>query len=398
MFVTGVSHDNAGSGDYATVAYDSITGEQRWAARYDGPLGGDDNAVALAVSADGAKVFVTGSSQGSTGTYDYATVTYDASTGHTLWVARYEGQREDRAVAIAASPNGSTVFVTGSSEDQFARSQFATFAYRASDGKQLWIAIYAGRSDSSVHAMVLSPDGSRVYVGGNTYRRHQAFTVVSYNTSNGSSVWVMSDGVGRRRNRVTALGISPDGTRLFVTGWLIGHSGNHDYGVVAHRASTGVRLWFSRYDGTGHRIDDALAVAVSPDGSTVFVTGRSKGASSYDIETLAYYARTGHTRWFARYDHGSTDDGYAVAVSPNGSKVFVTGRSRNSVSGFNYVTVAYRATTGKPVWSRSLAGDRSDIGATAMCLSPVGSTVFVTGGSAGSNGYDDFVTVAYPAQ
>jgi hypothetical protein len=46
---------------------------------------------ALGVSPDGTTVFVSGTSIGRDGSFDYATVAYDASTGHGLWLARYNG-------------------------------------------------------------------------------------------------------------------------------------------------------------------------------------------------------------------------------------------------------------------------------------------------------------------
>jgi hypothetical protein len=58
------------------VTYDALTGVQLWVKGYTGPGNGNNVATAIGVSPDGTKVFVTGHSLGSTGTYDYATVAY----------------------------------------------------------------------------------------------------------------------------------------------------------------------------------------------------------------------------------------------------------------------------------------------------------------------------------
>jgi hypothetical protein len=74
--VTGTSIGSTGSPDEATVAYDASAGAQLWLKRYNGPAGADDYAYALAVSPSGSAVFVTGESFGSTSSFDYATVAY----------------------------------------------------------------------------------------------------------------------------------------------------------------------------------------------------------------------------------------------------------------------------------------------------------------------------------
>lgn len=43
------------------------------------------------MSPDGSEVFVTGYSIGNRTSYDYATLAYDASTGDQLWLRRYNG-------------------------------------------------------------------------------------------------------------------------------------------------------------------------------------------------------------------------------------------------------------------------------------------------------------------
>jgi hypothetical protein len=73
--VTGDSQGAGTGADYATIAYRALTGRKGWERRYDGPGGGDDDAHSLRVSPDGTAVFVTGSSLG-VSYPDYATLAY----------------------------------------------------------------------------------------------------------------------------------------------------------------------------------------------------------------------------------------------------------------------------------------------------------------------------------
>ena len=78
---------------------------------HDGPANqhSGDEAFAVAVSPDGSKVFVTGSSYGGFKTHDdYATVAYEASTGSKLWVSRYDGPNylSDGAASVRGQPEG----------------------------------------------------------------------------------------------------------------------------------------------------------------------------------------------------------------------------------------------------------------------------------------------------
>src|SRR2546427_479569 len=78
-----------------------------WARRDGGPGNGDGEAWGVGVSPDGSRVLVTGGSLGSTGHFDYATIAYDASTGATQWLARYNGpaaNTDNFAYALGVSP------------------------------------------------------------------------------------------------------------------------------------------------------------------------------------------------------------------------------------------------------------------------------------------------------
>jgi hypothetical protein len=59
---------------------------------------------------------------------------------------------------------------------------------------------------------------------------------------------------------------------------------------------------------------------------------------------VAYSAATGGQRWVSRYAGPSNGSSSAccVAVGPVGTRVFVTGGSYGGTTGIDYATVAYR--------------------------------------------------------
>lgn len=72
--------------DYATIKYNGATGQQQWVGRYDGPDNGSDAAMALALDSAG-NVYVTGSSEGSGSSFDYATIKYGTAGKGVLGTA-----------------------------------------------------------------------------------------------------------------------------------------------------------------------------------------------------------------------------------------------------------------------------------------------------------------------
>ena len=99
-----------------------------------------------------------------------------------------------------------------------------------------------------------------------------------------------------------------------------------------------------------------------------------------------------------RSDHegGGLDFAYAVAVSPNGRRAFVTGFSIVAGSAADYATIGYDTATGAQVWARRYNGaaNRDDAGSD-LVVSPRGNRVFVTGTSTGATSGQDYATIAY---
>jgi hypothetical protein len=406
VFVTGTVSGSMGYFDYGTVALDASTGTELWAKRYNGPANSDDYAEELGVSPDGSKVFVTGESFGSA-SFDFATVAYDASTGAKLWAKRYSGpgSRTDYATALGVSPDGSEVFVTGVRTRSLSTSDedYTTVAYDASTGAELWAKRYDGPGNGidEANALGVSDDGSKVFVTGGSFgSTSYDYATVAYDAHTGDKLWSKRyRGAAKNDDGATALGVSPDGSAVFVTGRSPGSTSRDDYATVAYNAPTGAELWAVRYNGPGNGFDVARALGVSPDGSEVFVTGVSKGSTSRDdYATVAFDALSGAKLWVRRYNGpGKGDDSaYALEVSPDGSQIIVAGESLGSTSGYDYATVAYDTSTGAKLWARRYngPGNGGDFGR-ALGLTPGGSDVFVTGGSLGSTTRYDYATVAY---
>ncbi len=386
----------------STVAQPQV---REWTRRYDGGDCQTDGAAGLAASASG-EVFVTGHSTGRHGEVDYVTLAYSPS-GHVLWEQRYpDGDTgQDAAAAIALSPDGRVVFVGGRTDREDGNAHPSTIAYAADDGELLWEAtstmpdVEAGR----VKSIVANPDGSSVFVTGHVWGERNDFFTAAYDATTGGELWNARYG-GEAQDLSRATTVSPDGQRVFVTGVSSGKRGTgiSDYATAAYDAGSGQELWVARYDGPGHGSDYARAIGVSPRGDLVFVTGGSAGDGTRgDLATVAYSASDGAQVWERRFDGsaGWYDDASSLVVSPLGDAVFVAGGTMGGPNGdLEFVTIAYDTAQGESLWMRRFGrwpGIRDDY-ATAVTVAPSGSHVFVAGRSDGRQ-EGDYLLMRYRA-
>ena len=362
--------------NYQTVTYDAASGAELWAASYDGPAAGVDVVVAAVASPDGSTLYVTGRSEGQQFDSDWATIAYDTADGTQLWLTRYTGGPPgygNSPGAIGISPDGSTLYVTGET----------TIAYDAATGTQLWQSeiAYAAAAGS----LGVSPDGSRVYVGAEVY--HQPtynYLTVAYDAATGAKAWSAEyDGPGGQDDVPTALGVSPDGTAVYVTGRSVGVGSGDDYATIAYETSDGSQQWVERFTGPGDHSDVPVDVGVAPDGSKVFVTGTMRTGYHPEYLTLALDSATGQQQWASAGAQRVVPSG--LAVGPDGSRVYVTGQQ--------FDTVAYDTQRGNRVWifGSGLGGATN---AAALAIDPTGAYLYLTGNVQRSGGYPHIATAA----
>ena len=399
---------------FVTIGYDAVTGAQLWASKYAGPANKAGIANAVTASPDGSRVFATGAVFDAQGELEYATVAYDASTGAQLWASLHAGQATHGTPAadarsIVISPNGKVVYVTGFSGHAGAGGRIAlgvydygTIAYDAATGKALWSVRYDNGGNDQGRAIAISPRGNVVYVTGRSLSKKTGYddATIAYNAATGKKLWVARyNGKASQNEFANAIAVSADGKAVYITGGSRGRTSRQDFATVGYNAATGKQLWAGRYNGPGNLNDSGAGIAVSPDNATVVVTGGSKGkAGQYDPDwaTIAYNAKTGAPRWTKRYGSATTADiSTALVVNPNGGTLYVTGLVGGFKEDGEYGTVAYSLSTGAQKWAKFYDGPAGLYSeAEALAISRDGHTLYETGSSDSSDTID-MATVAY---
>lgn len=392
VFVSG-AFASVNDSDFLTVAYDARTGSEAWTARYAGPGGKMDGAFAIAVNPLQPEIYVTGASYAADTNYDYLTIGYSATTGAMLWSERFSGHGPgqdppfwlagpvasrwtlfygrpsrglDMPVAMAVDPAGQRVYVTGSSANAEGVLEIATVAYETahseSRGMLRWVARHqAAGTGAAAMGMQLAPDGSRLAIVGMMCcdaGDGPDLTITAYDTDHGSAAWSSkhASGIGPTLplfNGVAALqplAISPNGSTVFVSGYG-SNLFRRQMETLAYDLGTGQQRWLATYAAP---LAPALAVhaghsvTVTPDSTSVIVTGASFRDSANreqnDVLTLSYQATTGEQEWGARYTGAARgqDSGMSLALSPDGRSLYVTGIEQRSPTDHDYVTMAYR--------------------------------------------------------
>lgn len=368
LFVAG-SENTGEDDDWIVLAYSAATGEPVWATRYDGNGVGnedEDQAWAIATSEDGKRVYVTGITRGPTSadgaSIDIAIASLDASTGTMDWVERYGHPQGWSDFPRAIGVQGDRVVVTGSSLEVF-RQDLVTLAYR--DNRQqhraepLWADTFDGgdwdqpaipclRRQLSICGTMgtIAVTADTVAITATSFvdptTDDAIWTTIAYDLETGARRWLQHRGDPEYQNKANAIGASPDGETIYVTGFEndeLLFDGVGDAVTVAYSADTGVVRWDANE--AVPAIDDAAAFNMTATNDTVYVTGAVHYSPTevprVDAMVLAYDATTGVRDWIARHNRfelqraglGGSDAGNWAGVTPDGSRLIVGGDAAN---------------------------------------------------------------------
>jgi uncharacterized delta-60 repeat protein len=312
------------------------------------------------------------------------------------WVIRYDGPQHyaDSANDLAIDALGN-VYVTGGSAVSGGPPDYVTIKYNSA-GEQQWLADFSGGNNTANFANAIALDGSgNVYVTGIGwgYGNDSDYATVKYNSS-GEQQWVARyDGTGHNLDTAMAIAVDPSGN-VYVTGRSPGLETNYDYATIKYNAS-GHEEWVARYNGPGNGYDEARAIGVDGSGN-IYVTGVSLGPGTDDDYATIKYSPSGDEEWVARYNGlgNGVDFAYALAVDPSGN-VYATGVSFGSGTDYDAATIKY-SPSGEELWVARYNGPGNDTDAAYAIALDGSGNVIVTGGSVGTTYPDyDYLTIKY---
>jgi uncharacterized delta-60 repeat protein len=346
VYVTGYS--TADNVDYTTIKYNP-EGAQQWVARYNGTADRDDRPKAMAIDADG-NVLITGSSCGVGGNCDIVTIEYD-SLGRVQWLARYNGPAggSDAGMSMALDSRGN-VYVTGYSEGSVTAEDFVTLKY-TSTGQLLWEARYNSPYNLADKAtfICISHDDF-IFVTGKSANSNGDFDflTIKYDAA-GHCRWVARYD-GSEHSDDGAMGAVPgtDGC-VYVLGCTVNIGTSMDYCTIKYN-SRGAQQWVAFYDGPGNLNDGPQEIVVDSQ-ENIYVTGTSDGLNppNADLCTLKYDS-SGNQLWVARHNgsRNTADGGQSLILTLDG-RVVVTGVALQLITGADFCTIEYVQSSGTEI-------------------------------------------------
>lgn len=366
---------------------------QEWAVRYFNPGNGADNAKAIVLDAVG-NIYVTGESYSSESNYDFATVKYN-SAGDQQWAARYNGPGNyiDNAVSIAVDDSGN-VIVSGYSTGINTDYDFTTIKYSPS-GVQLWVQRYSSSADfgDQVKSMAIDAAGN-IYITGTSYETGEAsnFTTIKYNSA-GTKIWQQNYN-GPGNNTDIPFDIDTDNSgNVYITGGSTGSGSFLDYATIKYNSS-GVQQWVQRYNGAGNYVDQSYSIAVDPNGD-VYVTGTSRETVSGNDYTTIKYSSAGAQQWLQRYNGpGNLNDQANSLAVDNTGNVYITGSCIDASNNMKYATVKYNS-SGIQQWAQSYSGTGNGFNIAYDIAVDINGNSYVTGNISVSGSAFDYATVKY---
>jgi len=224
--------------------------------------------------------------------------------------------------------------------------------------------------DTSPTGLAFKPDGSRLYVAGdssetiNQYSLSTAFDVTT-------ASFTQAFDVRSQDNELTGISFRPDGSQMHITGQL-------NSNVYQYNLSTAFDVSTASFDlslNVKPQDQDPSGLAFEPDGSQLYVTGRENSnvyqyslSTAFDISTASFVLSFG----VAAQDTRPTEP----AFKPDGTQLYVAGTSSDNVYQYSLST-AFDVSTASFTQAFDVSSQSSN--PAGLAFNPDGTYLYVVG-------------------
>ena len=270
-----------------------------------------------------------------------------------------------------------TLYIDVSAVQDISGNNFAGSAFDVTSAS--FVASFSVNNEETIpQDLVFSPDGTKMFVLGSGSRNVTAYTLtVPFDVTSASFTTGNSFSVRSQESFPYGLAFSPDGTKMFVTGEV---SGN----VTAYTLPTAFDVTSASFTigdsfSVRSQVSTPSALAFSPDGTKMFVTGVNNGnVTAYDLSVAFDVTTASFTIGdsFSVSDQESATNG--LSFSSDGTKMFVVGRNSDNVHEYT-LTVPFNVTSASFTLGSSFPVSNQDDNPTGLAFSPDGTKMFVVG-------------------
>jgi hypothetical protein len=321
----------------------------------------NNQGLVITASPDGSRVYVGGTFTAVDGQTRNRVAAFDTATGALVTSFAPSFSNEVRGLAATAD----TLYVGGNFFNVNGRSRTRLAAVTTSTGD---VTSWAPKADNNmVRTMVLSPDRSRVIVGGHftTLNGVPAYGMGAVDSTTGATLpWAANTTIRDATDNGAITSLRTDGTLIYGSGYAFG-SGSSFEGTFAASPSTGAIVWLNDCHGdtydvypigqvlysVGHN-HDCSAISSFPEtsprtwhhalASTTYATGQNKGPDSYgwnyngipDSSVLVWFPSLGIGSYTGQFQAAWSITGNGTYLALGGEFPTVNGKAQQGLTRF----------------------------------------------------------------
>jgi uncharacterized delta-60 repeat protein len=347
-----------------------------------GTAGGFEDGNGVAVAPDGS-VYVVGTSDNSKALL----VKFDPN-GTLIWQRTWGGTLGEAGLGVAVSGDGASVYITGQTRTFGAGFTDAFVVKFDASGNLVWQRTWGGAINETAQAVAVAGDGS-VYVAGDGNSFFGNDAILLKFAADGTLIWQRDWRVSTSVSvDSAALGVAtaPDGS-VYMTGRAF-IAGTGQNGALVKFAPDGSVVW-ERTWGSG--LDAALGVTVAPDGTIVMTGNTGFGVGGGDAFMVRFLPASGRAVDAATWGGVDNESGESIAVASDGS-VYVAGLA--SAPPYTFARATKTTKRPKGTFLGLPSGTVTDPGVAAG--TPAGTVTAVNGSTTFGGATDAFLIKVQP--